>query len=716
MAPAYPPGAGGVGDGATGYVAPVHAPGSPFPLGATPDATGVNFALFSEVADGVELCLWGEGGDERRIEMRDVTYNVWHARLDGVRPGQQYGYRVHGPWDPGRGLRCNPAKLLVDPHATAIEGPVRWGQEVFGHRLDAPDQRDDTDSAPAMPRCVVADRTFDWGDDARPTVPLEDTIIYETHVKGISMRHPGVPAQLRGTYAGLAHPAIVEHLVGLGVTAVELLPVHQFVQDSHLLDKGLRNYWGYNSIGYLAPHDEYRSGAAPASQVAELKSTVRALHAAGLEVILDVVYNHTAEGNHLGPTLSFKGIDNPAYYRLVDEEPWAYFDTTGTGNSFDVSHAAPLGLIMDSLRYWVTDMHVDGFRFDLATTLTRQTGAVDQHSSFLDMVFQDPVLAPVKLIAEPWDVGEDGYQVGGFPARWSEWNGRYRDCVRRVWKAQLGLLSELGQRLTGSPDIYGSAGRAPTASVNFVTAHDGFTLADLTAYERKHNEANGEGNADGDNSDDSWNCGVEGPSDDPVVCALRARQRRNLLAVLLVSHGVPMIEGGDEIGRTQEGNNNAYCQDNEISWYDWDAVDTDLLEFTKAAIALRRSHPALRRRRYATGAREGARPHTGEIAMLRADGVPMDGPDWEEPAAKALMVWLRGSAEPEADGTPRPDRRLLVAVNASEVDIELRAPAPAFGRNWRLVLTTDPDADRSDWAAGKPRQVLSRSLLVLEQG
>ncbi|MST34451.1 glycogen debranching protein GlgX, partial [Acidimicrobiaceae bacterium USS-CC1] len=689
-------------------------PGNPFPLGATPDERGVNFALFSEVADGVELCLFDADGGERRVALREVTYNVWHGHLDDVGPGQRYGYRVHGPWDPAAGLRCNPDKLLLDPHATAIEGEVRWGEEVFGHRFDAPEERNPADSAPSMPRCLVTDRAFDWAGDRRLQVPLEDTIVYETHVKGISATHPDVPAELRGTYAGLAHPAVVDHLVGLGVTAVELLPVHQFVHDAHLLEQGLRNYWGYNSIGYLAPHNGYRATDRPGGQVEEFKAMVKALHAAGLEVILDVVFNHTAEGNHLGPTLSFKGIDNPAYYRLVDGEPWAYFDTTGTGNSFDVSHSAPLGLIMDSLRYWVTDMHVDGFRFDLATTLARQTGAVDQHSSFLDMVFQDPVLAPVKLIAEPWDVGEDGYQVGGFPARWSEWNGRYRDCLRRVWKAEPGLLGELAQRLTGSPDIYSGAGRGPTASVNFVTAHDGFTLADLTAYDHKHNEANGEGNADGDNAGDSWNSGAEGPTDDPVISDLRARQRRNFLATLLVSHGVPMILGGDELGRTQRGNNNAYCQDNELSWYDWSDVDDALLAFTKEAIALRRSHPALRRRRYATGAGPGRPAQRGEIALLRADGVPMGDADWRDPAAKSLMVWLRGSAEPESDGTPRPDGRLLIALNASEIDIELRAPGPEWGDRWRLVLSTDREPSKDEWGAGEARPALSRSLMVFE--
>jgi isoamylase len=694
-------------------------PGHPFPLGATPDKQGTNFALFSEVADAVDLCLFDGSGSERRVPLTEVTYNVWHGHLSDVGPGQAYGYRVHGPWDPAAGLRCNPAKLLLDPHATAIDGEIAWGEAVFGHHFDQPDERNDVDSAASMPRCIVTDRRFDWGDDTPQRVPLEDTVVYETHVKGISMRHPDVPEELRGTYAGLAHPAITSYLRDLGVTAVELLPVHQFVQDSHLLEQGLRNYWGYNSIGYLAPHADYRASTDPAGQVAEFKAMVRALHAAGLEVILDVVYNHTAEGNHLGPTLSFKGIDNPAYYRLVDDGPWAYFDTTGTGNSFDVSHSAPLGLIMDSLRYWVTDMHVDGFRFDLATTLTRQYGSVDQHSSFLDMVFQDPVLAPVKLIAEPWDVGEDGYQVGGFPARWSEWNGRYRDCVRGIWRSEPGLLGELAQRLTGSPDIYGTAGRGPTASINFVTAHDGFTLADLTAYDDKHNEANGEGNADGDGSHDSWNCGVEGPTDDPEVLALRARQRRNFLATLLLSHGVPMLLGGDEMGRSQGGNNNAYCQDDEISWYDWADVDTDLLAFTRAATALRARHPALRRRRFAAGAAEGAGPSVAEIALLRADGVPMTAEDWEDPNAKALMLWLDGRRQAPVDvdeeGRSRPDTRLLIALNASEVDVEMRLPDAAFGPAWQPVLATHVDGPDGVGKADETIVVASRSLVVFEQ-
>ncbi len=696
-------------------------PGHPFPLGATPEEGGTNFALYSEVADAVEVCLFDESGNERRVELTESFANIFHGLIEEVGPGQHYGFRVHGPWDPASGLRGNPAKLLLDPHARAIDGPVVWDEAVFTYRFDDPEARNDDDSAPAMPRCVVVDGTFDWGDDRPPLTALEDTIVYETHVKGFTARHPEIPEAIRGTYSGLAHPAATRYLEDLGVTAVELLPVHQFVQDSHLLEKGLRNYWGYNSIGFLAPHAEYRSGDGPASQVAEFKAMVKALHAAGLEVILDVVFNHTAEGNHLGPTLSFKGIDNRAYYRLVDDDPASYFDTTGTGNSFNVGHAAPLGLIMDSLRYWVTEMHVDGFRFDLATTLTRQTGAVDQHSSFLDLVFQDPVLAPVKLIAEPWDIGDHGYQVGGFPARWSEWNGKYRDCIRDVWRAEPGRLGELAQRLTGSPDIYEGAGRGPTASVNFVTAHDGFTLADLTAYNEKHNEANGEGNNDGDNSHDSWNCGVEGPTDDADVTALRDRQRRNFLATLLVSHGIPMILGGDEIGRTQRGNNNAYCHDDELSWFDWSHVDEDLLAFTRAVISFRWAHPVLRRRKYAIGGPDDGREAAGQVAMLRADGVVMEEADWADPSNKALMVSFNGRRpyepiEPELSGEERTDGRVLLAVNAAEIDIDFVMPDASFGRSWRLVLTTDPDGEPGGVAitAGEKIPVSSRTLLAFE--
>jgi glycogen operon protein len=678
--------------------------GKPFPLGATPDGTGTNFAVASEVAEAVEVCLFAEDGTETRVELPERTAHVFHGHLPGVGPGARYGLRVHGPWDPPAGLRCNPAKLLLDPHATAIDGGVQWGQAVFGHRFEDPMAIDTSDSADAMPKCVVTDRGFDWGDDRSPRVPLHDTIVYETHVKGITMRHPDVPKEIAGTYAGLAHPAVLDYLVNLGVTSVELLPVHQFVQDSHLLDKGLRNYWGYNSIGFLAPHGEYSSAGTSGGQVDEFKAMVKALHAAGLEVILDVVYNHTAEGNHMGPTLCMKGIDNAAYYRLVEDDRAHYFDTTGTGNSLNVGHPMPLRLIMDSLRYWVTEMHVDGFRFDLATTLTRQTGEEDIHSAFLNLVHQDPTLATVKLIAEPWDIA--GYQVGGFPARWSEWNGKYRDSVRDFWRGADGELGEFALRLTGSGDIYSSDRRGPTASVNFVTAHDGFTLADLTAYNDKHNEANGEDNNDGESHNRSWNCGAEGPTDDPEILDLRARMRRNLLGSLLMSAGVPMILGGDEIGRTQGGNNNAYCQDNEVSWYDWDNADEDLLAFTRTAIALRKEHAGLHPREYLRGPDGGPK----QMVLYRPDGQPMSDEDWHNPIAKTLAVALDGRLIEDEEGDTSRDR-LLLLINAHYEPVEFTIPV---GRGpWSVVLTTDDPDPIPPVSAGDVLPVRDRSMLLL---
>jgi isoamylase len=671
------------------------------PLGVTLVDGGANVAVFSSTADRIEFCTFDSEGVERRYELTNRTGYVFHDIVPGVEVGTRYGLRAHGAWDPAAGLRHNPAKLLLDPYATAIDGEYEWGQALFGHRMDSPDALDDTDSASAMPKCIVADRSFDWGDDHRPSTPLGDTVVYEMHVKGFTQLHPDVPETIRGTYAGLAHPAAIRHLTDLGVTAVELLPTHQFVQDSTLQDKGLRNYWGYNTVGFLAPHNEYSASGSTGEQVVEFKRMVKALHEAGIEVWMDVVYNHTAEGNHMGPTLSFKGLDNEAYYRLVEGDEAHYFDTTGTGNSLNVSHPAALALIMDSLRYWVQEMHVDGFRFDLATTLTRQDGEAEKHSAFLDIIHQDPVLRTVKMVAEPWDTA--GYQVGGFPADWSEWNGKFRDDVRSYWGGSGGTLGEFVQRVLGSPDIYEASRRSPLCSVDFVTAHDGFTLADLTSYAEKHNEANGEDNRDGESNNGSFNGGVEGPTDDAAVNEYRLRQRKNLLGTLLFSTGVPMILGGDEMGRTQGGNNNAYCQDNEISWFDWKSADEDLLEFTKQAIALRKEHRALTPDwfRVAPDGDRAIRP--GTVQVLRADARPFETGDWLDPANMAVLLVLADPA----------DDQVALLVNASGTTVEFTLPGrPGHGEHaWRLGLSSDPE-QRVD-GSGETLLVRDASFTVL---
>ncbi|MEU8819807.1 glycogen debranching protein GlgX [Actinoplanes sp. NPDC048796] len=669
-------------------------PGNPYPLGATYDGGGTNFALFSEVAERVELCLFGEDGSETRVDLPEREAFVWHGYLPRVVPGQRYGYRVHGPYDPGSGLRCNPAKLLLDPYAKAVDGDVEWDEALFSYKFGDPEGFNDTDSAPFAQRSVVINPYFDWGNDRPLKVPFHQTVIYEAHVKGMTMRHPGIPEDVRGTYSGLAHPVMIKYLRELGVTAVELMPVHQFVHDSGLIERGLSNYWGYNTIGFFAPHNGYASFGGHGGQVQEFKSMVKALHQAGIEVILDVVYNHTAEGNHLGPTLSFRGIDNPAYYRLVDDDRQYYYDTTGTGNSFNVRHHEALRLLMDSLRYWVTEMHVDGFRFDLAAALAREFHAVDRLAAFFDLVNQDPVVSQVKLIAEPWDVGDGGYQVGGFPPNWTEWNGKYRDSVRDFWRGEPASLGEFASRFTGSSDLYEIDGRRPIASINFVTAHDGFTLHDLVSYNEKHNDANGEANRDGESHNRSWNCGAEGPTDDAAVTTLRERQKRNFLATLLLSQGVPMVAHGDELGRTQGGNNNVYAQDNEISWVDWaQARHYDVLTvFTRRLTRLRADHPIFRRRRFVTGEPAGESKLPG-IAWLRCDGDPMGEPDWGAGAARTIIVFLNGEAIPESDalGDRIVDDSFLLLFNAAAEDVEFTLPDAAYGQSWETVVdTADP--------------------------
>ena len=695
--------------------APTHIwPGSRAPLGATFDGSGTNFALYSAVATKVELCLFDREGNENRIELTEVDNDVWHCYLPGIAPGHQYGYRVYGPYDPANGHRCDPSKLLLDPYAKAISGTVKNDPSLFSYDFADPTQRNEEDSADSTMRSVVVSPFFDWGRDRPPAHPYNETIIYEAHVKGFTKLHPDIPKELQGTYLGLAHPAAIKHLTDLGVTAIELMPVHQFVNDTSLQDKGLSNYWGYNTIGFFAPHNGYATYGQNGHQVNEFKTMVKNLHEAGIEVILDVVYNHTAEGNHMGPTLSFRGIDNASYYRLVDGDQAHYFDTTGTGNSLLMRSHAVLQLIMDSLRYWVTEMHVDGFRFDLASTLARQFHEVDKLSTFFELIAQDPVLSGVKLIAEPWDVGDGGYNVGEFPALWSEWNGKYRDTMRDFWRGEPSTLGEFAARISGSADLYQHSGRAPMASINFITAHDGFTLNDLVSYNNKHNEANGEGNADGESNNRSWNCGEEGPSEDPEVLSLRSRQIKNFLTTMFFSQGVPMICHGDEMGRTQAGNNNVYCQDNELSWVNWNlnATQQDLLHFTRKVIKLRKDHPVLRRRRFFYGdAAHGGESKLQEIGWLRPSGEHMRDEDWTAWYARSLMVYVNGHAisEPNLHGEKIVDKSFLLLVNASEEDIEFTIPTEPTGSSkaWKVVIDTQP-------TKGLPRKLKPKAKVEVE--
>ncbi|GAA4559756.1 glycogen debranching protein GlgX [Planotetraspora kaengkrachanensis] len=697
-------------------------PGEPYPLGATWDGVGTSFSVFSEVAERVELCLFDDDGAESRIDLPEVDGFVWHGYLPGIMPGQRYGFRVHGPYRPGHGHRNNPAKLLLDPYGKAVEGSVRWNESLFSYHFTDPARLNVDDSARYMPKNVVVNPFFEWGNDRPPRTPYHETVIYEAHVRGLTIRHPKVPEEQRGTYAGLAHPAVIEHLQSIGVTAVELMPVHQFVPEHAMVARGLTNYWGYNTIAYLAPHNAYSSAGQRGEQVQEFKAMVRALHEAGIEVILDVVYNHTAEGDHMGPTLGFRGIDNVAYYRLRDEDRRYYLDYTGCGNSLNVRSPHALQLIMDSLRYWVLEMHVDGFRFDLAAALARELHDVDRLSAFFDLIQQDPVISQVKLIAEPWDVGPGGYQVGNFPPLWTEWNGKYRDSVRDFWRGSSRTMPEFASRLTGSSDLYATSGRRPVASINFVTCHDGFTLADLVSYNRKHNDANGEANRDGTDDNRSWNCGAEGPVEDPGIVRLRRRQRRNFLATLFVSQGVPMVLAGDEFGRTQGGNNNAYCQDNETSWIDWSLVkqEEDLLEFVRALAALRREHPVFRRRRFFRGrVQDGTR----DIVWLTPSGQEMADSDWNAGYAKSLAVFLNGEAisEPGQRGERIRDDSFLMLINAHHDELTFNLPGAEFGQAWHLVLDTADESPREEAAgeetfpAGAKVPVTARSLQLLRR-
>ena len=693
-----------------------------YPLGASYDGAGVNFALYSQVAQKVELCLFDEHDAETRIEMTERNSYVWHNYIPGLHPGQRYGYRVYGPYDPMHGLRCNPNKLLLDPYAKAIEGNIDGDESLFSYWFKSPDDNsamNDLDSAAHTMKSAVINPYFDWGNDQHPYISYHDSVIYEAHVRGMTNLNMDVPPDIRGTYAGLAYPSVIEYLKKLGITAIELMPIHQFVNDSFLQEKGLSNYWGYNTIGFFAPHNAYSSSGERGEQVNEFKSMVKAYHHAGMEVILDVVYNHTAEGNHMGPTLSFKGIDNASYYRLVEGDQQHYFDTTGTGNSLLMRSPHALQLITDSLRYWVTEMHVDGFRFDLAATLARQFQEVDKLSAFFDIVEQDPIISRVKLIAEPWDLGSGGYQVGGFPSSWSEWNGRYRDTVRDFWRSQPSTLPEFASRLMGSSDLYQVNGRRPVASVNFITAHDGFTMNDLVSYNEKHNEANGEGNRDGESNNRSWNCGVEGPTNIPDVNDLRQRQMRNMFATLLFSQGIPMICGGDEVARTQQGNNNAYCQDNEISWTNWhlDKGRKELLAFVSKLIHLRLDHPVLHRRRFFTGREPGDDSNTiPQVEWFDHTGSIMDMDDWQNTHAFSMMIYLNGSDIPEVDwyGNRMVDNDFILIFNAHYEPIMFTLPDERYGRKWQLVVDThNPNEPALSYEAGFMITAQSRSFLML---
>ncbi len=701
-------------------------PGDNYPLGSTYDGAGTNFALFSNVAEKVELCLIDEDNTETRIPIEEVDAHIWHCYLPGIQPGQRYGYRVYGPYDPAQGLRCDPSKLLLDPYARAFDGNFDGDASLFSYDIfhpEDPNRRNTEDSLPHAMKSVVINPFFDWGADRCPKTPYHETVIYEAHVKGMTMQHPDIPENLRGTYAGMAHPAMISYFKDLGVTAVELLPVHQFLHDDRLRNLGLRNYWGYNTFGFFAPQNDYSASSEPGGEVAEFKSMVRAYHEAGLEIILDVVYNHTAEGNHMGPTIVFRGIDNEAYYRTVEGDKYHYMDYTGTGNSFNVRHPHSLQLILDSLRYWVTEMHVDGFRFDLASTLAREFHDVDRLATFFDLVQQDPVVSQVKLIAEPWDIGENGYQVGNFPPLWSEWNGKYRDTVRDFWRGETSTLGEFASRLTGSSDLYANNGRRPTASINFITAHDGFTLQDLVSYNEKHNEENGEDNRDGESHNRSWNCGAEGDTDNEDILRLRARQRRNFMTTLLLSQGTPMIAHGDEIARSQHGNNNVYCQDNETSWMDWSDLERhpNFHAFVKRLLTIRRTHPVFRRRRFFAGGPLGMDVQDRDIAWLTPDGKAMEQKDWDFAFGKSIQVYINGSAISERDyhGQRIEDDSFILMFNAHYEDVTFTLPNSNFGAKWEVLIDTTQaqgyPQEPEIVAAGGTVTVAARSTRVLKQ-